>query len=160
MPADARAVTPRERRGIRFADDDRAGDDVAHELDQPEGDVHRCRAPVGQLVHPPPFGRESNGFKVRPRYERVDGSRIDQEQPLPAPIAIRHVANGGGDVRGSHSSGPRVADDLMTPRTVAVGRPSGDAAPVPLVTATLTLHSDRTRCVDGCETQNGGTIPA
>ena len=110
--------------GIRFTEDDRAGDDVAHKLDHSEAYVQRGGAPVGQLVHSPSFGHESDGFEVRPGDQRIGRLRVDQEQPLPASLTIRDVPNRGDDVCGSHAdvlrsvapSAARVPDGIASRR--------------------------------------------
>ena len=77
-----------QRLGIPFTVDNRSAHDLSHELDVAGCDVQFNLTAISQAIDALSLGFQTNCLKVRSRYERVDGSIIDQEEPLPTLVRL------------------------------------------------------------------------
>ena len=93
---------PQQRLDIRVAEYNGAAGELAHEFDLPDPDVEFEFGPIGQLVCPLALRLKADGCEVLPWDEAIRRPSINQKQPFPSAVRCRRIANGYGDVRGSH----------------------------------------------------------
>ena len=92
--------------GVRGSIPDRSADDLSHELDVCDRDVHDDLGAVSKFVNARALGLEADGVKVRAWHQGIKGAGIDAEQAFPESVGAGRVANGDSDVGGSHCRDP------------------------------------------------------